>query len=97
MIRRFRIALWYFVAELEYHLYPWKMSDKAPNETAIKYNLPEQSFDTNLYYDWIKGQDQKIQKIEEDIVFILNGINQLEQKYTLLNLNRGNIDNDSGI
>jgi len=80
MIRRLRIELWYVVAELEYILYPWKDGDRPSAETISKYNLPEESYDDRLYYyDWIKSQDQKIQKIEEDIIFLINRINKIEE------------------
>lgn len=79
MIKKVRILLWYIVAELEYILYPWKDEDRPSIETITKYNLPEESFDNNLYYDWIKSQDQKIQKIEEDIIFLINTLKEIKK------------------
>jgi len=79
MIRKLRIILWHIVAELEYILYPWKDEDCPSAQTISKYNLPEESYDDRLYYyDWIKSQDQKIQKMEEDIIFLINTINKIE-------------------
>jgi len=65
-----RVSLWEFVAELEYILYPWK-TDDPPQWAVQRYNLDhgiEDQFENSLGYGWIKAHDQKINKIEEDII-----------------------------
>lgn len=78
MIRSLRIFLWGIVAELEYHLYPWK-DDKPPQETVEKYNLPEEPFDKNLHYDWLKSHDEKIGRLQTEMILVLEQINELRK------------------
>jgi len=76
-----RVFLWGIVAELEYHLYPWKTSNP-PEWASKKYNLDHgivDDYEDHMYYDWIKSQDQKIRKIEENIIFIIKELETLKQ------------------
>lgn len=79
MIRSLRIFLWGIVADLEYHLYPWK-DDTPPLETIQKYNLPEEPFDKNLHYDWLKSHDEKISRLQAEMIFVINQINELKKQ-----------------
>ena len=76
MIFNIRVFLWTIVAELEYHLYPWK-EEKPPKEVAKKYNLPEVSYDQNLYYDWIQSHDQKIARLQDEMIWVQKEIHKL--------------------
>lgn len=76
MIFNIRVFLWTIVAELEYHLYPWK-EEKPPKEVAKKYNLPEVSYDQNLYYDWIQSHDQKIARLQNEMISVQKEIHKL--------------------
>jgi hypothetical protein len=79
MIYNVRVFLWHIVAELEYILYPWKEEDKTPSEsTIIKYNLPEQSFDKSLHYDWLKSHEEKIARLQQEIIYLQNKIVEIE-------------------
>lgn len=81
MIHNIRVLLWHIVAELEYILYPWKNENVSPptQETITKYNLPEQSFDSYFQYDWLKSHDEKINKLEEDMIWIRKQLFELEK------------------
>lgn len=81
----FRVFLWGVVAELEYHLYPWKTSDP-PQWAVERHNLDsnikydgDHEEDKIFYYDWIKSQDEKIRKIEENIIYLTNQINEMKK------------------
>lgn len=76
MLFNIRVFLWTIVAELEYHLYPWK--DKKPPEViAQKYNLPESSFEQNLNYDWLKSHEEKIGRLQKEMIWVQNEIHKL--------------------
>ena len=80
MLFRLRVFLWTIVAELEYYLYPWK-EEKPSEDVAQKYNLPESDLDRNLHYDWIKSHDQKISKLQEEMIWIQKEIHKLNVEY----------------
>ena len=82
MFFSFRVFIWGIVCELEYVLYPWKTS--TPPQWAIdRYNLDNgllcEEYEKDMYYDWLKCQEQKIQKIEENIIYLANEINKLKK------------------
>ena len=76
MLFRLRVFIWSIVAELEYHLYPWK-DKNPPEEISQKYNLPETNYDTNLYSDWIQSHDQKISRLQKEMIWIQQEIHKL--------------------
>ena len=78
MIQTLRVWLWGIVAELEYQLYPWKKSDP-PLDIAQKYNL-DQDYSSNLHYDWLKAHDEKINKLEENMINVFNQIHTLQSE-----------------
>ena len=78
MIQKLRIFIWGIVAELEYILYPWKEDTPAPSETISKYNLHEQEFDKNLHYDWLKSHDEKISRLQKEMIYIQKILNEFQ-------------------
>ena len=36
----------------------------------MKYNLPEKSFDEQLNYDWIKSHDEKINRLQNEMIWV---------------------------
>ena len=78
MIQNIRVFLWHIIAELEYILYPWNDENIPSEETIIKYNLPEQSFDKNLHYDWLKSHDEKIGRLQQEIIYLQKKIVAIE-------------------
>jgi len=75
MLFNLRVFLWSIVSELEYRLYPWT-EENPPEDVAKKYNLPEQT-SNNLYYDWIQSHDQKISRLQEEMIWIQKEIHKL--------------------
>jgi len=73
---RLRVFLWTIVAELEYILYPWK-EENPPEEVSQKYNLSSTSIDQNLIYDWLKSHDEKITRLQEEIIWVQKEIHKL--------------------
>ena len=84
MIHKLRVLLWGIVAELEYLLYPWK-SSTPPQWFINRYNLDngirydEDEYEQDMYYEWLRFQDQKIQKIEENIIFLVKEMDKLKR------------------
>lgn len=84
MIRNFQVWLWGIVAELEYILYPWKT--KSPPNWAVKkykldHNIKENNnddYENHMYYDWLLSQEQKIQRIEKNIIDIHKKLETIE-------------------
>lgn len=69
--------------DIEDWLYPWKT--KNPPQWAVeRYNLDSglsADIDSNqFYFDWLKQQEQKIQKIEENIIAIQRQLGSVESK-----------------
>jgi len=76
MLFRIRVFLWTIVAELEYLLYPW-VDEKPPEDLAQKYNLPESSYEQNLHYDWVKSNGEKIDRLQEEMIWVQKEIHKL--------------------
>lgn len=82
MIRALQIKLWSLVAELEYLLYPWKT--KQPPEWAVqRYNLDHGITDDHedmIYYNWIKAHDERIGRLQSEMIHIQNEVKRLNQE-----------------
>ena len=76
MLFNLRVFLWNIVAELEYRLYPW-VEEKPPQDIAKKYSLPEEDFNKNLQYDWMQSHDQKISRLQEEMIWVQQEIHKL--------------------
>jgi hypothetical protein len=76
MIFNLRVFLWSIIAELEYILYPWK-EENPPEDLAQKYNLPDATFEQNLNYDWLKSHDEKITRLQEEMIWVQKEIHKL--------------------
>ena len=76
MFFNLRVFLWTIVAELEYYLYPWK--EEKPSEDVIRrYNLPESSIEKDFQYDWIQSHDQKISRLQEEMIWVQTEIHKI--------------------
>ena len=81
MIRDIHIWLWGIVMDLEDVLYPWKTKDP-PNWVVERYNLDhgiKDQVEDSIYYGWIQSHDQKINKVEENIINLYKEIELLKQ------------------
>lgn len=72
MFRKIRIILWSIVADLEQRLYPYNYEDDyyyeiKNDDTGEKYMIIE----------WIKSFDERIIKLQEDMLWIKNEIYNL--------------------
>jgi len=76
MFFKIRVFLWTIAAELEYLLYPW-IEEAPPQDIAQKYNLPESDFNKNLHYDWIQSHDQKISRLQEEMIWVQKEIHKI--------------------
>ena len=82
MIRNIRIWLWGIVAELEYRLYPWSTRD-VPQWAVERYNLNnsahEMEYDDQLNFEWLKCHDEKIVRLQSEMVNVLDRVGKLEK------------------
>ena len=76
MLFYLRVFVWGIVAELEYILYPWKDLNP-PEEISQKYNLPDTSIEEHLHYDWIQSHDQKIARLQQEMIWVQKEIHKL--------------------
>ena len=79
MIRSIRIWLWGIVSELEYQLYPWKTST-APDWVKPEYKIPE-DYEKNFNDDWLKSHDDKINRLQEEMIWVQSEIHKLNVHY----------------
>jgi len=79
MIRSVRIWLWGLVAELEYQLYPWKTS--TPPEWVKPEHRVEPDYEQNLNYDWLKSHDEKIGRLQQEMLWVQQEIHKLNVEY----------------
>lgn len=82
-MRDIRVYIWSLVMDLEDWLYPWKTTNP-PQWAVERYNLDSglsRDIDNNqFYFDWLKQQEQKIQKIEKNIIGIHKKLDSMEIK-----------------
>ena len=81
MFRNFHVWLWSLIMELEYKLYPWK--DNTPPEWAIsRYNLDHEivdEYENHMYYTWIKSHDEKINRLQLEMLSVQKQLNEIEK------------------
>ena len=82
MIRKFHIWLWGVVMEIEDILYPWKTS-QAPSWAIERYNLPDHyddELDDIIYKQWIKAHDEKIGRLQSEMILVQNQLHKLQSE-----------------
>ena len=82
MIRKFRIWLWGVVMELEDMLYPWKTSTP-PSWAIERHNLTEHrddELDDILYREWVKAHDDKIGRLQTEMISVQNQIHRIQDE-----------------
>ena len=82
MIRKFRIWLWGVVMELEDMLYPWKTSTP-PSWAIERHNLPDHrddELDDIFYREWVKSHDDKIGRLQTEMISVQNQIHKLQDE-----------------
>jgi len=85
MLRELHVTLWSWVAELEYRLYPWKSStppawaeEQYGADTSVVYDDHKFNNDS-LHYDWLKVHDDKIGRLQEEMIWTQNEIHKLKK------------------
>ena len=80
MIRDIHIWLWGIIAELEHTLYPWK-TNNPPDWAVERYNLDHgiEEDENSLYYEWIKSHDQKINRLQNEMIHAQEQIKELKK------------------
>ena len=66
--------------EIEYALYPWKTSTP-PSWAIERYNLPDHfddELDEIIYKQWIKAHDEKISRLQTEMITIQREIYKLQ-------------------
>ena len=79
MIYKMRVWLWEIVSGLEYHLYPWKI-DNPPEHIRSRFNLStnEIDYEENLSFDWLKSHDEKIDRLQIEMLWVQEEIYKLK-------------------
>lgn len=75
MIRYIRIWLWQIVSELEQKLYPYEDQDSNDYYYTVKNDETGEEY---MIIEWIKSFDERIIKLQEDIIFIQNKLKRLK-------------------
>jgi|TARA_S200002703_G_C3603312_1_gene185213 hypothetical protein len=85
MIKEIQIVLWGWISELEYRLYPWKTSTP-PSWAVERYNIDadiisdDHVFDNDsLHYDWLKSHDDKINRLQTEMIWATDEIHKLKK------------------
>ena len=85
MRREIQIWLWGIVSELEYQLYPWK-SSTPPDWAKERYGADTSIHDNHefsndvLHYDWLKAHDQKIGRLQDEVIWLQKQVRELKEK-----------------
>lgn len=82
MIHAVRVWLWGIVAEMEYHLYPWKTDGNPPEWAVSRYNLDNGAhhteYDEHLNFEWLKHHEDKIAKLQLEMLDVVKRLNKME-------------------
>lgn len=86
MFNELRIWLWGLSSELEYKLYPWKTSTP-PQWAKERYMIDNGEIfndhkfnDNDLHYDWLKSHDDKLDRLQNEMVYVYEQLNLLDKK-----------------
>lgn len=74
MFRKIRIWLWYIVSDLEQKLYPYEKEDRNDFYYTIKNPDTGEEY---MIIEWLKSFDQKIDRLQDEMIWVKSEINQL--------------------
>jgi len=66
--------------ELEYKIYPWKTS-QPPSWAVERYSLDHgiiDDYEDHMHYDWLKSHEDKIGKLQLEMLHVIERLNKLE-------------------
>tara|TARA_Y100000004_G_scaffold30567_1_gene31846 strand:- start:1736 stop:1987 length:252 start_codon:yes stop_codon:yes gene_type:complete len=75
VIYSIRVFLWGIVSELEYQLYPWKTT--SPPEWVKSEQKIEENYYQNFNDDWLKAHDDKINRLQSEMIWVQQEIHRL--------------------
>jgi hypothetical protein len=82
-----RIFLWHIAYEVENYLYPYKNEEPETDYFYIVKN--DETGEEYTVLEWIKCLNQRVEKIEDDIVFINNELRKVDKlDLTLIELKK---------
>lgn len=76
MFKNFRIFLWGLAVELEYWLYPY---DSNPEEDYYIKIKNDETGEKYFVMDWIKSHNDKIERLQDEMIWVKDQIRQLQQ------------------
>jgi hypothetical protein len=75
VIKKIRILLWKIIADLEQRLYPYESQDNQDYYYTIKNDETGEEY---MIIEWIKSFDERIIKLQEDMVYVKNQLNRIK-------------------
>ena len=76
IIRKIRISLWEIVSNLEQHLYPYEKEDNNDYYYTVK---NENTGEQYMIIEWIKSFDERIQRLQDEMMWIKSEIRELKK------------------
>ncbi len=77
MIKAIRILLWNIVSDLESRLYPYEIDDSQDYYYTVKNDDTGEEY---MIIEWIKSFDERISKLQEDMMYVQNQLNRIKSK-----------------
>lgn len=75
MIKRIRVLLWNIVSNLESILYPYESDDNQDYYYTVKNDDTGEEY---MIIEWIKSFDERISKLQEDMIYVKNQLNRIK-------------------
>jgi hypothetical protein len=75
MIRRFRVLLWQIISDWEHRLYPYEKEDSNDYYYTVK---NDDTGETYMIIEWIKSFDDRIQRLQDEMLYIKSQIRELK-------------------
>ena len=77
MWKKIRILLWQIVSDLEQRLYPFEKEDNNDYYYTVK---NDETGETYMIIEWIKSFDERIQRLQDEMLYIQNELRSIKQK-----------------
>lgn len=75
MLRKIRILLWQIVSDWEQHLYPYEEEDTGDYYYTVK---NEETGENYMIIEWIKSFDQRIQRLQDEMLYVQSVLRNLK-------------------
>lgn len=77
MLKKIRILLWHIVSDWEQRLYPYEKEDVGDYYYTVK---NEETGENYMMIEWIKSFDERIIKLQDDMIWVKNEIDRVKRK-----------------